>query len=222
MCYACKIGRVVRWLLQQHFSILLEHMSLSKSKIKELVASYFPGLQDTEIDVFLSICAYDKAKNKEIILKRGRSENTLLVILKGSARAYQINKEGKEITNHLRSEGFIFGEALVFSEDTQRLDIEAIGEVHFLKFDVNQLEELALKNPKLMQFYLGFLKEVILTFSHRINTFVAMTPKERYRDLIQWNPKYLKSTFDKHIASFLGVTPLTIHRIKKSKQKVIK
>ncbi len=49
-----------------------------------------------------------------------------------------------------------------------------------------------------------------------------MTPKERYIDLINWNPKYLKSTFDKHIASFLGVTPLTIHRIKKSKQKLIK
>ncbi len=152
-------------------------MTLSKSKIKELVASYFPDLENKEIDIFLSICTYDKAKNKEIILKRGRSDNTLLVILKGSASAYQINKDGKEITNHLRSEGYIFGEALVFSEDTQMLDIEAIGEVHYLKFDVNQLEQLALENPKLMQFYLGFLKEVILTFSHRINTFCCNDAK---------------------------------------------
>ncbi|OZV69955.1 Crp/Fnr family transcriptional regulator [Winogradskyella aurantia] len=197
-------------------------MTLSKPKIKELVGSYFPDLETKELDIFLSICTYGSKKNKEIILKRGRSDNNLLVLLKGSARAYQINKEGKEITNHLRSEGYIFGEALVFSEDMQNLDVEAIGEVHFLKFDVNQLEELALENPKLMQFYLGFLKEVILTFSHRINTFVAMTPKERYIDLIKWNPKYLKSTFDKHIASFLGVTPLTIHRIKKSRRKPIK
>ena len=197
-------------------------MTLSKVKIKELVSSYFPNLETTEIDVFLSICRYGTAKNKEIILARGRSDNTLLLLLKGSARAYQVNKSGKEITNHLRSEGHIFGEALVFSSKPQILDIEAIGELYFLKFDVCKLEQLALKNEKLMNFYLGFLKEVTITFSHRINTFVSMTPRERYIDLINWNPKYLKSTFDKHIASFLGVTPLTMHRIKKFKQKHIK
>ena len=197
-------------------------MTLNITKIKELVALYFPDLETKEIDIFLSICKYGKSKNKEIIFQKGRSDNSLLLLLKGSARAYQIKKTGNEITNHLRSEGHIFGEALVFSSEPQMLDIEAIGEVHFLKFDVYELEQLALKNEKLMQFYLGFLKEVILTFSHRINTFVSMSPKQRYLDLIRWNPKYLKSTFDKHIASFLGVTPLTIHRIKKFKQKHIK
>ena len=197
-------------------------MRLSKAKIKELVSIYFPNFDKNEIDVFLSICKYEIVKNKEIILKRERTDYDLLLILQGSARAYQINKEGKEITNHLRSEGHIFGEALVFSNELQKLDIEAIGEVHLLKFDVNELEQLGFENEKIMRFYLGFLKEVILTFSHRINTFVAMTPKERYLDLINWNPKYLKSTFDKHIASFLGVTPLTIHRIKKTKTKHIK
>ena len=142
-----------------------------------------------------------------------------LIILKGSARGYQIDKDGKEITNHLRSEPHILGEPSVFTKAPQILDFEAIGELHYLKFDIIQLEQLALENKELMQFYLGFLKEVIVTFSRRINSFVAMTPSERYTDLINWNPKYLKSTFDKHIASFLGVTPLTIHRIKKSKQK---
>lgn len=192
-------------------------MTLSEVKIKELVALYYPNFETKAMDVFLGLCTYAKAKNKDIILKRERSDKTLLLILKGSARAYQISKEGKEITNHLRSEGHIFGEALVFSNQIQMLDIEAIGEVHYLKFDVGELEQLCFRNEELMKFYLGFLKDVILTFSHRINTFVAMTPKERYLDLINWNPKYLESTFDKHIAGFLGVTPLTIHRIKKSK-----
>lgn len=197
-------------------------MGLSKEKIKELVSLFYPNLDSNEIDIFLSICKYEVVKNKEIISKRGRSDHDLLLLLKGSARAYQINNEGKEITNHLRSEGYIFGEALVFSNEPQKLDIEAIGELHVLRFDVNKLEQLGFENEKIMKFYLSFLKEVILTFSHRINTFVAMTPKERYLDLIKWNPKYLKSTFDKHLASFLGISPLTIHRIKKTKTKHIK
>jgi hypothetical protein len=67
-------------------------MTFSEVKIKELVALYFPNLEPKGIDVFLSICTYGKAKNKDIILKRGRSDNTLLLILKGAARAYQIIK----------------------------------------------------------------------------------------------------------------------------------
>lgn len=197
-------------------------MALSKEEIKELVSVYFPNLEVAEIDIFISISEYGEAKNKEIILKRGRSDKYLLLILKGSARAYQITNEGVEITNHLRSEGHIFGEALVFSEKSQMLDIEAIGEIQFLKFDVYQLEKIGYRNEKIMRFYINILKEVILTFSHRIHTFVALTPTERYLDLIRWDPIYLKHTFDKHIATFLGVTPLTMHRIKKSLQKHIK
>jgi hypothetical protein len=67
-------------------------MTFSEVKIKELVALYFPHLEPKGIDFFLSICTYGKAKNRDIILKRRRSDNTLLLILKGSARAYQSNK----------------------------------------------------------------------------------------------------------------------------------
>lgn len=66
-----------------------------------------------------------------------------------------------------------------------------------------------------MNFYLDLLKEVIFVFGHRIHTFVAMGSTQRYLDLMRWNPNYLKSTFDKHLASFLGISPLTFLRIKK-------
>jgi hypothetical protein len=42
-----------------------------------------------------------------------------------------------------------------------------------------------------------------------------MSPKERYKDLLRWNPKYLGSAFDKDVASFIGVKPITLYRIKK-------
>ena len=89
-------------------------------------------------------------------------------------------------------------------------------------FDIDKLESIGFENPKIMVFYINIMKEIILTFSHRINTFVTMNSKERYEDLIKWNPSYLQSTYDKHIASFLGITPLTINRIKKKLRPPIK
>ncbi len=196
-------------------------MKLSTPQIKVLIINYFPHLKEKEIDIFLSISKYQFAKNKEMILKSGRFDKNLIFILKGVARAYSINDKGQELNDFIRAQGHLMGDAKVFGEDIQTLNIESIGEIHFLKFSIEELEVLGYRNPELMKFYLNFLKEIILTLSYRLNTFVTMTPEERYVDLITWNPILLETTFDKHIASFLGITPLTIYRIKK-KQKAIK
>ncbi len=196
-------------------------MLLSNNKIKELVKKYFPHLEDEVIDIFLSITKYNTSNNKEIILKKGKTDKNLIFILKGVARAYSINEKGQELNNFIRAEGHLMGDANVFCDKVQVLDIESIGEVHFLKIDMSELETLGYENPKVMKFYVNFLKEIIVTLSYRLNTFITMTPEERYIDLISWNPILIESTFDKHLASFLGISPLTIHRIKK-KQKPIK
>ncbi len=192
-------------------------MVLSEIEIKNLVSNYFPNLKNNELDIFLSITEYHTIKNKEIILKSGRADKNLILILKGVARAYSINDKGQELNDHIRAEGHLMGDARVFGEDVQILNVEAIGDMHFLKFNISKLEDLGFKNSEIMNFYLNFLKEIILTLTYRLNTFVTMTPKERYLDLIRWNPTLIESSYDKHIASFLGITPLTLHRIKKSK-----
>ncbi len=196
-------------------------MILSNNKIKKKISKYFPNLEEEEIDIFLNITEYQFAKSKEIILQGGGTEKFLILILKGVARAYSINDKGQELNDFIRAEGHLMGDAKVFGDDAQILNIESIGEIHFLKFDISELEALGYKNPEIMKFYLNFLKEIILTLSYRLNTFVTMTPEERYIDLISWNPILIESTFDKHLASFLGITPLTLYRIKK-KQKPIK
>jgi len=196
-------------------------MNLSQGEIKDLVKKYFPHLREKEIELFLSISEYQFANNKEVILKSGRTDKNLIFILKGVARAYSINDKGQELNDFIRAQGHLIGDAKVFGDEIQTLNIESIGELHFLKFDISELEDAGYNSPEIMKFYLNFLKEIILTLSYRLNTFVAMTSEERYLDLIKWNPILLETTFDKHIASFLGITPLTIHRIKK-KRKVIK
>lgn len=195
-------------------------MELHNKEIKELVANYFPHLKLKEIELFLSISEYKILKNKETILKCGGIDKNIIFILKGVARAYEIDDKGQEINNYIRAQGHLMADAKVFGDEVHTLTIESIGEIHFLEFDMCILETIGYTNPEIMKFYLDFLKEIILTLSYRLHTFVAMSPEERYLDLIKWNPILIESAFDKHLASFLGITSLTIHRIKK-KQKTI-
>lgn len=191
-------------------------MNFSKKEIIDSLSEFFPYLNEKVILQFLEITEYKVAKKKELILKSGRTDKYVILILEGSARAYVINDNGDELNNYIRSKGYLIGDARVFGENLdQILNVESIDVLHYLKFDIRKLESLGYDNPKLMTFYLNFLKEIVVTLSHRVHTFVTMTSKERYDDLVQWNPNYLKSTSDKNIASFLGIKPLTLHRIKK-------
>lgn len=191
-------------------------MKLSNQSIKNLISNFFPLLGEKEIELFLAISTYKTTKSKEPLLKSGSTSKQVLLILKGSARAFRIDESGQDLSNYIRTEGSLIADAKVFGNDIQILNVESVGEIHYLKFNITELECLGFDNKLLMEFYLNFLKEIILTLSHRVNTFVSMTAKERYEDLVKWNPKYLDSTYDKHIASFLGITPLTLHRIKKN------
>ncbi len=190
-------------------------MKFSKSEIQDLLIKFYPYLEEKEAKILISISTYKVFKSKEIILKSGRTDKKIFIALKGSSRSYRI-VDGVELNCHLRSEGFLMGDANSFSDDpVSLLYTEAITDIHLLMFDLGELEKKGFENPALMTFYLKLMKEIIVVFSHRIETFVTMNSKERYLDLIRWNPKYLESTYDKHIASFLGITPLTLHRVKK-------
>jgi len=195
-------------------------MSLSNSEIKKIVIDYFPDIEEEVINIFLSITKYQSAKNKEVILKSGKTDKKITFLLKGVTRAYSINNKGQEINNFIRAEGHLMADANVFGDEVQSLIIESIGEIHYLIFDVSELERIGYTNSKIMKFYLNFLKEIVVTLSYRLSTFVTMSSEERYLDLITWNPILIETAFDKHIASFLGITPLTIHRIKKKLKSI--
>ena len=191
-------------------------MVFSNIDIKELLSKFFPYLKDKELDIFMSISEYKFAGNKEVILKSGKTDKNMIFILKGVTRAFNIDEDGNELNNFIRAEGHLMADAKVFGDEVQDLTIEAIGDVHYLEFDISKLEAIGYNNSEIMKFHNDFLKEIILTLSYRLNTFVTMTSEERYLDLIKWNPILIETAFDKHIASFLGIKPLTIHRIKKN------
>jgi len=188
---------------------------MTHTEILDSLENFYPQLSREEAKILLSISTYKKFKSREIIFKSGREDKKVILILKGSVRSYDI-VEGVELNCHLRSEGYIMGDARAFSDHlVSYLNTEAITKVEALLFDLGELEAIGFENPKIMRFYLDLMKEIILVFAHRIHTFVAMDATGRYEDLMKWNPEYLKSTFDKHLASFLGITPLTFSRIKK-------
>ena len=191
-------------------------MPLTVLEINTILIKKLPNLTKKEIDDFFKITTYKKIDNKNIILKSGYSSKKAFLTLKGTVRGYITNKEGVEKSILIRSEGiFVADVRKLFSDEPQRFSFEAIGTTHILLFSYKDFEDLANKNPNIMQLYLHILKEAVVRLTYRIESLVTMTNEERYLDLLKLNPKFLDKVYDKLIANYLGITNVSLSRIRK-------
>ena len=196
-------------------------MELTKKEIRKILSKTLPNLGLGEIESLLSVSSYSKIENKEIILKSGSISKKAFLIIKGAARGYIVNEDGVEKNIVLRSEGIFVADVwLIYKNEPQRYTFEAIGETHLLMIDVKKFEVLANTNQKIMNLYLNILKEAVLMLSYRVESMITMSNEERYLDLLKMNPQFLKSAYLKHVANYLGITPVSlsriIHRVKKA------
>lgn len=188
-------------------------------KEKEIIArlkEILPQVPEQDLSLIRDICEFKIYKDKDVILKSASLKKQVFLILEGVARGFLINAEGDEKTVLLRGKGIFVGDANgVFSERPQRLEIVAAGQTEVLLFSFLEFEKLAMRNETVLHIYLNSLKEAILRLTYRVESMITMSSEERYRDLLEKNPAFLEKSYDKYVANFLGITPVSLSRIKK-------
>lgn len=189
-------------------------MELKKKEIKKILIKLLPNLPISGIEELLKISSFDVKENKEIISKSGNHAKKVILILKGSVRGYIMNEDGTEKNVLLRSAGIFIACAIgLFKNKPQRYDFEAIGKTHILIFNFKDFEDLAYKNPIILRLYLSILKEAILRLTYRVESLITKNNEERYLDLLKLDPVFLRSAYSKHVANYLGMTPVSLSRI---------
>lgn len=175
-----------------------------------------PYLSKQQIEMFLAICEYKVLKNKEVIFKAGTSSRLAGFILEGVLRGYYVDENGLEINSILRVENTFMGipEWLDEAKPT-KYNFESILESKLLVFDLRDLETLSLKDPALLRFLLSGYKETLVTLLGRVESAIGKNPEGRYKELLNKNPLFISKAFNKHIANYLGITPVSLSRIVK-------
>jgi CRP-like cAMP-binding protein len=101
----------------------------------------------------------------------------------------------------------------LFENKPTKYTFEAILECELLIFNMVDLENLAKKNPAIFDLYIWSIKEMMAMMIYRIETMIHLSPEERYMDLLEKYPLLFQTVFNKHIANFLGITPVSLSRI---------
>lgn len=180
------------------------------------IGQFVSNLTDEEKQKLLEISEIKAFENKGVILKSGIRTKKAFLVIEGSVRGYVLDSSGQEVNILLRSKGIFVADAdAIFGDQPQKLTIVSMDKTKVLMFSITDFERLAHEHQGIQALYTSSLKEAILRLSYRVNSMITMTSEQRYLDLLEMNPDFLKDAYDKYVANYLGITAVSFSRIKK-------
>lgn len=166
------------------------------------------GRRMTEV---ITEVAYPKGHR---LLKADRVERDIYFIKKGMVRAY-INSSGDEITFWFGKEGSTVVSMRSYVENRKGYeDIELLEDCILYKLNVAALNRLFAEDIHIANWGRKFAEQELLKTEERLIARQFKTASERYSDLIKNNPELLQRIQLSYIASYLGITQVSLSRIR--------
>ena len=155
------------------------------------------------------------AKN-EFLLKDGEVCNATYFVEKGLLRMYSIDKNGKEHIIQFAPEKWLISDrsSLYFNEKSNYY-IEAVEESEILLLRNDFFKNMGLHFPKTAEKNDLLLQKHIRNLQNRVNSLLAETAEERYMNFIKMYPDILLRVPQWMVASYLGITPESLSRVRK-------
>lgn len=172
-------------------------------------------MHDDDWELLLPHLTLNTLRKNQFFIKEGKKETRVGFVIDGMLRQYY-TKDGEEKTTYFFFENHLMTSYVSCITGKQSLvSIEALSNVTYLSFPYKILQELFDKSMawqkfgRLMAEYLG------IGLEERMVSLLLQSPEERYIDLLNSNKKKIIERIPQHyIANYLGITPVSMSRIR--------
>jgi len=152
----------------------------------------------------------------EIYVPEGKIFKKIFFIKKGILRSFYTTDTGEEKTIFFRWEGQIASiPECVLDNQPTRQTWQALEDCELVEIDFELIEKMSENNFPLLKKRLEVAQKILLELLKRIESFILDKPEERYQKLLVQKPEIINRVADKYIASYIGVTPVSLSRIRK-------
>lgn len=149
-----------------------------------------------------------------VLFRAGKVESNMYFIRKGIVRAYSYQHEN-EITFWFGSEGEAVISMRSYVEGLPGYeDIELLEDCALLELKMSDLKRLFESDLHIANWGRRFAERELIRTEERLISRQFRTAQERYSELIQTNPDLVKRVQLGHIASYLGITQVSLSRIR--------
>lgn len=155
-------------------------------------------------------------KKGEFLLREGEICGHIFFVEEGLLKMYSIDKNGKEHIIQFAPERWLVSDrsSLYFNEKSNYY-IEAVEDSKVVFLHPNFFSDLKSKFPTTITNDNLLLQKHIQNLQNRVNSLLRETAEERYLNFIQMYPDILQRVPQWMVASYLGITPESLSRVRK-------
>lgn len=178
------------------------------------------NLTDEQFESITDTLQFKKVEKGSILLQQGDVCHHSFFISKGLLRSYTIDETGKAHIIQFAPENWIISDrsSSYFNEPSE-LYIDAIEDTEIVFIDKNFIDAAAGISASFRQQDTIALHNHIRQLQKRINLLLGATAEQRYLDFITIYPNLTLRIPQWMIASYLGITPETLSRVRKELAK---
>jgi CRP-like cAMP-binding protein len=173
-------------------------------------------LTPEETDYFTSLLKPRKLRRRQYLLQPGDIMRHECFVNSGCLRCYLVDEKGQEHVVHFAIEEWWTGDMYSFlTGQPSAYYIDALEDSEVFLIDKPQFEQLFIDIPKFDRFFRRLLQNAYVAMQHRISQNLTLPARERYLNFIQQYPQFEQRIPLRQIASYLGIAPESLSRIRK-------
>lgn len=172
------------------------------------------GEKDTAI--LLGIFQRRLIRKEDFFLECGERSTEVGLILNGVFRSFYVDQSGNDVTKNFTAQGEILLSYYAhLTQSESKYYIQALEDSEILAAPISEFEKAVEGNYQLLLFYKKLVDGMLVKKEKHASSFTLLNSEQRYQQFLTDYPGIEKRVKQYQIASYLGITPVTLSRIRK-------
>lgn len=169
-----------------------------------------------ETSILSGIFKPECIKKEEFFIRQGDFPTRIGYVVHGAFRSFIITEDGNDVTKYFYIEqSILFSYAAYIQKTGSSSSIQALEDSEILSASMYDLEEALNSDPNLGTLFKNKLDDVMIMKDRQASSFKLLNSTDRYRQFLADYPGLENRVKQYHLASYLGITPVSLSRIRK-------
>jgi CRP/FNR family transcriptional regulator, anaerobic regulatory protein len=185
----------------------------------KLIEAISQKVQLTAVDIELCKKYFESVSftKNEIIEEQDKIPEYLYFIVSGFMRLFYYDDNGDEVTTQINHSNSFTASYMRFIHSIKaKENVECITDCNLLRISKPNLKTLIDTSDSFKVFSLMIFEQAITIAENRANDFATLNAEQRYKKLLNEKSEILQNVPIQYIASYLGIKPESLSRIRKN------